>query len=77
MLRHKPKFSYCGLTIVLSNPSRFDVLKLLSSRGGDFFENFCLQPDYNLMQCDVRLAEDGKMVEQVRRLPAHAQLARR
>ena len=42
----------------MSNASRFDKLSLLSSTGGHFFNQFILQPDYNLMQCDVRLVED-------------------
>lgn len=58
MLRHKPSFTYCGLTVVLSHPSRFDKTALLSANGGMFFNNKCLRPDYNIHQCDVRLKED-------------------
>lgn len=58
MLRNKPKLTYCGLTVILSNPSRFDKLSLLTATGGVFFNNHCLQPDFNSMQCDVRLVED-------------------
>ena len=58
MLRNKPKLSYCGLTVILSNPSRFDKLNLLTATGGVFFDNHCLQPDYNRMRCDIRLLED-------------------
>lgn len=58
MLRHKPSFTYCGLTVVLSHPSRFDKTSLLSANGGMFFNNKCLRPDYNIHQCDVRLKED-------------------
>ena len=58
MLRNKPKTAYCGLTIVLSNPSRFDKLSLLTATGGVFFNNQCLQPDFCTLQCDVRLMED-------------------
>jgi hypothetical protein len=58
MLRHKPSFSYCGLTIVLSNPSRFDKVALLSANGGAFFDNECLRPDINRHQCDIRVKED-------------------
>jgi hypothetical protein len=58
MLRNKPTLSYCGLTVVLSNPSRHDKINLLSSLGGDCFNNFCLQPEFNQAQCDVRLMED-------------------
>lgn len=58
MLRNKPKFKYSGLSIVLSNPSRFDSVRLLTSTGGNFFDTFCLQPDFGMMNCDIRLAED-------------------
>lgn len=58
MLRSKPKFTYCGLTIVLSHKSRFDKYELLSATGGWFFDNRCLRPDINRYQCDVRLRED-------------------
>lgn len=58
MLRTKPKLKYCGLTIVLSNPSRFDKMSLLSATGGVLFDNYCLQPHFNRMQCDIRLMED-------------------
>ena len=63
VLRNKPKSRYCGLTVILSNPSRFDkeykpgMGNLLSANGGVLF-NDCLQPDYNAMQCDVRVTED-------------------
>src|ERR1700722_4460995 len=59
IMRSKPKFSYCGLSIVLSNPSRFDKLRLLSANGGQMFDNFCLRPEINSLMCDVRLAEDN------------------
>lgn len=58
MLHNKPKFKYVGLTIVLSNPSRFDTLRLLSANGGQMLDNFCLRPEFNSMQCDVRLMEE-------------------
>lgn len=66
MLRNKPIFTYNGLTVVLSSPSRFDKEmivngqskgKLLSATGGVFF-NSCLNPDFNQYQCDVRVKED-------------------
>lgn len=59
MLRSKPRLSYCGLTIVLSNPSRFDIHSLLSSTGGSLFNDYCLRPEFNSMQCDIRLADDN------------------
>lgn len=62
-MRTPPKkgFSYSGLAIVLSNPSRFDNVSLLSANGGHMFNNFCLRPDYNTMQCDVRLADETEL----------------
>ena len=57
MLRTKPKLRYCGLSVILSNPSRFDKIALLTANGGVLF-NTLLQPDYNKMQCDIRLADD-------------------
>lgn len=68
ILRRKPRVAYCGLTVILSNPSRFDsqnklkpnqgLDNLLSATGGQLFNDFCLRPDYNIMQCDIRLADD-------------------
>jgi hypothetical protein len=59
MLRHLPVYSYSGLTIILSNPSRFDKNELLSGHGAKwFFEAECLQPEMNRYQCDIRLIED-------------------
>ena len=57
--RAKPKLSYCGLTIVLRNPSRFDLKhgRLLSANGGSLFSD-CLAPDFNIHQCDLRVRED-------------------
>lgn len=57
-LRHQPKANYSGLTIVMSNPSRFDKLTLLSGTGGNYFSNECLYPHANRYQCDIRLLED-------------------
>src|SRR6266550_5723469 len=57
MLRNKPAFEYCGLTIILSNPSRFDSIKLLSAGAGRLVNDF-LQPEHNQYQCDLRLKED-------------------
>ena len=60
LLRNKPKLGYCGLTIVMSNPSRFDLdaKRLLTANGGQMFDNYCLRPEFNSMQCDVRLVEE-------------------
>lgn len=57
MLRNKPRLSYCGLTIILSGPSRFDKASLLSANGGGMV-NEVLRPEYNLLQCDIRVRED-------------------
>lgn len=55
-VRTPPKFTYCGLTIVLSNPSRFDLQdkRLLTRTAGGFVNDWCLRPEHNVMQCDVR-----------------------
>jgi len=58
MMRNRPILSYCGLTVILSNQSRFDRVNLLSGPGGQLFNMFCLRPEFNTMQCDVRLTED-------------------
>ena len=58
MLRTKPRLNYSGLTVVLSNPSRHDTVNLLTGNGGLLFNKFCLQPEMNSMQIDVRLMED-------------------
>lgn len=58
MLKSPPKLGYSGLTIVLSNPSRFDDRELLSANGGWFFNNRCLQPELNRYQCEIRIADD-------------------
>ena len=59
MLRNKPRLTYSGLTIILSNPSRFDVTNLLSGPAGVLMNNYCLRPELNLMQCDIRVMEDS------------------
>jgi hypothetical protein len=53
-LRTKPRFTYNGLTVVLSKPSRFDKAELLSATGGWFFTNQCLAPEFNKWGCDIR-----------------------
>lgn len=58
MLRHLPKFSFNGLTIVMSNPSRLDRSELLSGPAGFFFNEECLRPETNIHCCDVRLIDD-------------------
>lgn len=58
LLRHLPKFQYRGLTIVMSNPSRFDANELLSGVAGYKFNNECLSPETNRYCCEIRLADD-------------------
>lgn len=58
MFRTKPRLKYCGLTFIMSNPSRFDTTSLLSGPGGHLLNDHCLRPNYNVMQCDVRLVQD-------------------
>jgi len=58
VLRTKPRLNYSGLTVILSNPSRHDTVNLLTGNGGLLFNKFCLQPEINSMQIDVRLADD-------------------
>lgn len=50
--------SYQGLTIIMSNPSRLDTQRLLSANGGQMFDTHCLRPEFNSMQCDIRLMEE-------------------
>ena len=57
MLRNKPTFTYCGLTVILSNPSRFDNANLLSATGGRLFAKH-IAPEFNRYQCDIRVRED-------------------
>lgn len=57
-LRHKPKFDYSGLTIIMSQPSRHDKNKLIDGVAGYFFNNECLSPQINRFQCDIRLISD-------------------
>lgn len=41
MFHHRPKLPYCGLAIVLDNPSRFDLntKRLISGQVGDYFSD--------------------------------------
>lgn len=59
MLYHSPKLSYSGLTVILSNGSRFDNKVLLSANGGSYFAD-CLKPHLNRFQCDIRLMMDDR-----------------
>ena len=53
-MRHPPSSAYNGLTIVMSNPSRFDTKYLLSGNAGDWFEQNCLNPLTSRVNCDIR-----------------------
>lgn len=53
-MRHKPKFGYKGLTIIMSHPSRFDNQQLMSGFAGLYFDRECLRPFCNRFQCDLR-----------------------
>ena len=63
MLRSKPRLTYSGLTIILSNPSRFDTQykQLLSCGAGNLMNSFCLRPEFNSMQCDLRESGDKSL----------------
>jgi len=50
---HPAKLNYCGLTIVMSNPSRFDLKELISGNAGCWFNNECLRPEVNRWMCDI------------------------
>lgn len=55
-MRHKPSQSYCGLTIVLSNQSRFDQYELISGTAGHYFWTECLH-NLDRRQCDIRTSD--------------------
>ena len=54
--RQSPKTDYCGLTLVLSNPSRFDTDQLLSATGGMSVMD-ALRP-YDRQSMDIRLWQE-------------------
>lgn len=55
-MRLKPKSPYNGLTVVLSNPSRFDKASLLSANGGYIFQQ-AIAP-LSRFACDIRTKEE-------------------
>jgi len=57
VLRNLPKSRYAGLTIIMSNGSRFDKIYLLSGEAGILLNEF-LFPELNYMMCDIRVMED-------------------
>lgn len=56
-MRHKPRLPYSGLTVVLSNPSRFDKHELLSGMAGHFFQTKCLDEKISRHSVDIRTAD--------------------
>ena len=59
-MHHPPELPYNGWTIVMSNPSRFDLQnkQLLTGSGGLYFCNSCLQPETNRYMCDIRTLDE-------------------
>lgn len=57
--RLPPKNSYSGLTIILSQPSRFDLLQksLLTSKGGHLFDESARPFGVNKYCCDIRTVD--------------------
>lgn len=63
MLSNPPSLRYCGLTIVLANPSRFDDVALLKGSGGWMFNTLCLEANgIDPSSCDIRLAQDSRPI---------------
>jgi len=61
-VRHLPTKDYKGLTVVLSNPSRFDLSatpkpRLLSGAAGNFFRYECLKGYVDEEECDIRTSD--------------------
>lgn len=56
-MKLSPKAPYRGLTIVMSNPSRFDRAELLSGVSGWWFRNALAQNGITIAQCEVRTKE--------------------
>lgn len=57
-MRLAPKLRYCGLTIVMSNPSRMDRAELLSGVAGWWYRNELAQNGVVIGQCEVRTKEE-------------------
>lgn len=55
-MRTKPSLSYSGLTIIIDEPSRFDIefQRLLSGAAGDWLNRECLPPPYCVESSDIR-----------------------
>jgi len=59
-MRHLPRLPYNGLTIVLSNPSRFDKFELISGIAGHLFQTKCLGESISRYACDIRTSDTIK-----------------
>ena len=55
-MRHKPSLTYSGLTIVLSNPSRFDQYELISGVAGHYMWTECIC-NIDRKSIDIRTAD--------------------
>lgn len=55
-MRHLPTQNYCGLTVVLSNPSRFDLDNnyLISGFAGTYFNEILAEHKLHRNNCDIR-----------------------
>lgn len=58
MFHHSPRFTYNGLTIVMSQPSRFDKQELMSGNAGIWFHEQCLRPGTNRWMTDIWDCDD-------------------
>jgi hypothetical protein len=58
-VRQEPILPYCGLTIILSNPSRFDTESLISGHAGVLFDHY-LQP-LNRHACDIKTIDEPEI----------------
>lgn len=60
MLKTSPRITYKGITVVMSNPSRFDTAELLTGvKVNDHFKQECFaRQGYNIMGAEVRVKED-------------------
>lgn len=59
MLRNPPVYTYNGLSVILSAPSRFDDKGLMSGTAGWLVNRDCFQPaGLNRYQCDIRLIDE-------------------
>ena len=59
LVHRPPRLKYNGITIILSEPSRFDLKRneLLSGLSGLWFKEECLRPETNIFCCDLRTLE--------------------